>query len=116
MWGSRDMPPATGEPGTCYAGATSRMAARGFTRWPMAPSAKSGALRERPGQPGGSRERERARRSFTGRDVLVIVLGIAAGLFIMWHIGHALSVRHYQPITCQLLGGHWDIWNGWRCG
>jgi hypothetical protein len=20
------------------------------------------------------------------------------------------------PAACQLLGGSWDIWNGWRCG
>jgi hypothetical protein len=52
----------------------------------------------------------------TARDVLAIIAGIVLGLFIMLRIGHALEMRHYPPITCQLAGGHWDLWNGWRCG
>ncbi len=52
----------------------------------------------------------------TGRDVVIIVLCVLACVFVLYRVGHALEVRHYPPLSCQILGGHWDFWNGWRCG
>lgn len=50
-----------------------------------------------------------------GRDIAIIILGVLAGAFVLYHVGHAWEVRNYPPVLCQLLGGHWDLWNGWRC-
>jgi hypothetical protein len=50
-----------------------------------------------------------------GVSVIGVVL-IVALLFAGYHVWHAESTKSSAPVSCQLLGGHWDIWNGWTCG
>ncbi len=44
---------------------------------------------------------------------------LAAALVVTYaaHRVMANEAAHkYPPAACVLLGGHWDIWDGWRCG
>jgi hypothetical protein len=45
-------------------------------------------------------------------EIIIIVIAIAAGI----HIYGNYQNRYNPPASCQLLGGHWDIWGGWQCG
>lgn len=49
------------------------------------------------------------------REVLAAAI-ILAGLFIGWHVLPALAVRDNPPLACQIAGGSWSLWDGWRCG
>lgn len=40
--------------------------------------------------------------------VLVVIYGLA-------RVEFNESVKHNPPETCQLLGGTWTVWDGWRC-
>jgi hypothetical protein len=66
------------------------------------------------GQPG--------RAGITGKQ-LIAAAAILAGLFIAWHVVLAAAkiagneqAKNSPPVSCQLLGGHWTIWDGWVCG
>lgn len=37
---------------------------------------------------------------------------ILAGLFIIYHPVHAMMTRTNPPVSCQLFGGRWSLWNG----
>jgi hypothetical protein len=41
---------------------------------------------------------------------------VLIGVYIAVHIIPAWLSHDSPPVACQLLGGHWTIWNGWRCG
>ena len=47
---------------------------------------------------------------------LVAVLILIAAIYVGLHIVNAESSKNSPPAACQLVGGHWDIWHGWRCG
>lgn len=42
--------------------------------------------------------------------VLVIILAVFA------HVASNEAARSHPPLTCELFGGSWNIWDGWRCG
>lgn len=47
--------------------------------------------------------------------LLGVILTVLAVL-IAWKVGgNFLAIRH-PPVSCQLLGGHWSVWDGWVCG
>lgn len=50
-----------------------------------------------------------------GVNKLATVAVILAGLFVAWHVLPALMVRDNPPLSCQLAGGTWNLWSGWRC-
>ena len=54
----------------------------------------------------------RSKAPITVVGVIFIVLALWAGI----HVFNALTSKNSPPAACQLLGGQWDIWNGWRCG
>lgn len=60
----------------------------------------------------GSRRDKPANPVHTG----ITLLFILACLFVVWHVGHAAMTRNAPPAACELVGGHWDVWNGWTCG
>lgn len=49
-----------------------------------------------------------------GQAVAAVLLLIAAAYLVV-RTGSNLMQEMNPPGTCQVLGGHWDIWNGWRC-
>jgi hypothetical protein len=52
------------------------------------------------------------------REPWRIVVAIVAVLVIAWavlKIGDNEATRNSPPAACQLLGGHWNIWDGWQC-
>lgn len=53
------------------------------------------------------------------REAIVVLAAIAlvviAGGVIALKLYHAQSTRNYPPPACELFGGTWDSWNGWRC-
>lgn len=47
-----------------------------------------------------------------------VILAVSC-LLVLWigsHVVTALASHPHPPDLCYLLGGRWDIWNGWRCG
>jgi hypothetical protein len=44
--------------------------------------------------------------------VIVLVACVCIGL----KIAPNLEARNSPPLSCQLLGGSWSLWSGWRCG
>ena len=44
--------------------------------------------------------------------VILIILLVLGGLRI---IGNEMS-RNNPPAACQVFGGQWSVWSGWRCG
>jgi len=45
------------------------------------------------------------------------VLAIAAVLlYVLARTGENEAARAHPPAVCQLLGGSWNFWDGWRCG
>jgi hypothetical protein len=46
---------------------------------------------------------------------LLAALGILLVIWGGWHLAEAQQSRGNPPVECVLAGGHWDIWNGWRC-
>jgi hypothetical protein len=44
------------------------------------------------------------------------LIAILLAAFVAAHVINAEMSKNSPPVSCQLLGGHWDIWNGWRCG
>ena len=53
-----------------------------------------------------------SRTGLTVGGVILIVLAVWAAI----HVISAETSKDSPPAACQLIGGHWDIWNGWRCG
>jgi hypothetical protein len=47
--------------------------------------------------------------------LIVHALVIAVAVFVIAHVASAETSKDNPPAACQLSGGHWDIWNGWRC-
>jgi uncharacterized membrane protein YadS len=45
-----------------------------------------------------------------------ILAVVAVVLFVGYHVLEAEATKSTPPAACQLLGGHWNIWGGWRCG
>lgn len=42
---------------------------------------------------------------------LVIILTLWAG----WHLLSAQLLKNNPPAECVLVGGTWNIWDGWSC-
>jgi hypothetical protein len=40
---------------------------------------------------------------------------LALALVIGYRIVPALLSAGSPPAACQLTGGHWSLWSGWRC-
>ena len=69
---------------------------------------------ERMGQEQRDRHPPKASRGHIGAFVAtVLAVLLALGL---WHVYENYQSKDNPPASCQLLGGHWDIWNGWQCG
>lgn len=49
-------------------------------------------------------------RLILGAIVVIVAIVVAV------HVISAISTHSNPPVECYILGGHWDIWNGWRCG
>jgi hypothetical protein len=50
------------------------------------------------------------------RGHIVAIVALIAVLYAAYHVIPAWLSRDSPPLACQLLGGHWSIRNGWRCG
>jgi hypothetical protein len=48
------------------------------------------------------------------RMALAILMACTV-LFILGHIVRAELTKDYPPVSCQVFGGTWDIYNGWSC-
>ena len=47
-----------------------------------------------------------------------IALGIVLAVLVLMAVTHVISAMETHdspPAACQLLGGSWNLWNGWRC-
>lgn len=47
------------------------------------------------------------------------IIGIIGILILIWagfHVIPAFLVRDNPPVSCQVLGGTWNLWTGWTCG
>lgn len=49
------------------------------------------------------------------RRFLGIVLAVIVAIVVVKVSGNLLS-HGSPPASCQLLGGQWSLWSGWRCG
>jgi len=49
------------------------------------------------------------------RNAIIGVLVALAVIFITGKIGDNMTYRNDPPAACQILGGHWNIWDGWQC-
>ena len=62
-----------------------------------------------------------ARSSASGIEIVRLGRsGMKTGSIILGLYGCARiyineQAKNNPPASCQLLGGHWDIWKGWRC-
>lgn len=45
---------------------------------------------------------------------MALVLVIAA-VWAIFHVMGNLNAKPNPPAACQLWGGHWTLWSGWRC-
>lgn len=43
---------------------------------------------------------------------ILLALIVLGGLWVI----HNELARSNPPAACQLFGGQWSIWSGWRCG
>jgi hypothetical protein len=46
---------------------------------------------------------------------VMTLLMAAAVLYVSGRVWLNLSAHPYPPAACQLLGGTWGPWSGWRC-
>lgn len=46
---------------------------------------------------------------------LAAVLFVLILIWIGFHVIPAWIARDNPPLTCQILGGHWNLWSGWTC-
>lgn len=53
----------------------------------------------------------RVRRRSPWLVLVVLLLVIWAG----YKVESNEAAKHSPPAACQLLGGHWSIWDGWQC-
>lgn len=74
-----------------------------------------GALENRNHDRAVERREVRAARPRTGVTVVGVIL-IVLVLWAGYHVVHAEMTKSAPPVSCQLLGGQWNIWNGWVCG
>lgn len=44
-----------------------------------------------------------------------VVLTVLAVLLLLRVMGNE-AAKGSPPVACQLLGGQWTLWSGWRCG
>jgi len=44
------------------------------------------------------------------------VLAIVVLLYGSVRVAVNVQAEHSPPAMCQLFGGSWNFWNGWRCG
>lgn len=56
------------------------------------------------------------RKSWSVSAVILCVIAVLLVLFVAAHVLPAIVSRSNPPVMCQVFGGHWSIWNGWRCG
>jgi len=47
--------------------------------------------------------------------IVAIALGIILALGAVKVAGNIASENN-PPVSCQLLGGHWNLFEGWQCG
>jgi hypothetical protein len=45
----------------------------------------------------------------------VIGLLLLFGIWVIWHPISAEAQKGNPPLSCQILGGEWNIWSGWHC-
>jgi hypothetical protein len=64
--------------------------------------------------PGGevSHDHERRRHPARGWVIAAVILLAAYGVI---RITTNEAAKNNPPAACQLLGGTWNIWNGWQC-
>lgn len=66
---------------------------------------------------GGQHQTETAPRPpFRGGCLIAALLIVFIAVYVGSHVLSAESSKGSPPAACQLVGGHWDLWNGWRCG
>ena len=47
--------------------------------------------------------------------LFLIVFAVLVSLGI-WHEISIFGTRNNPPVSCQLLGGQWNMFTGWQCG
>jgi hypothetical protein len=56
------------------------------------------------------------RATGSGRKAVIIAVIITlAAIWAFYKIESNEAVKNSPPAACQLLGGHWSIWDGWSC-
>ncbi len=50
------------------------------------------------------------------RRLAVVIITVLAVMWVLARIAGNEQVKDSPPPACQLLGGQWDIWDGWTCG
>ena len=48
--------------------------------------------------------------------ITITIVAIALALGIAVKISASEQAKDNPPVACQILGGQWNIWNGWECG
>jgi len=59
---------------------------------------------------------QRAHSSMRAPLTVGSLIAILLAAFVAVHVINAEMSKDSPPAACQLIGGHWDIWNGWQCG
>jgi hypothetical protein len=67
----------------------------------------AGNLRDNPGRP--------VHRDHTTRTVLIVIAVILVAIWATYNVASNEAVKNDPPAACQLMGGHWNIWDGWSC-
>jgi hypothetical protein len=68
----------------------------------------AGNLRDNPGRPV-------VRHDHSLRRVLIAVAILLVVIWGGWKVMNNEAVKNSPPAACQLLGGHWNVWDGWQC-
>lgn len=49
------------------------------------------------------------------RPLIFVMAGVLVLFYVVQRVQSNESVRHDPPAACQLVGGTWNWWDGWRC-
>jgi hypothetical protein len=49
------------------------------------------------------------------KETVVAILIVVLGLYVGYRVYENEAARAYPPPACEVFGGSWSTWDGWRC-